>query len=335
MRSVDLQHRTPRGGSLLVVISVIGLLIEPVSAVTVPGGGSTKSDCLVVFEAPGANEPAPPKTPRHVDCIDGDPSCDADGNRNGRCIFDLQVCVNSTAIEGCSPVEVDEVVVAHAIDDGDRRFDPDFQALQQRLDLLGFPDNDAPDLCTISSALTVVLKGPSGSGKMKKNKKRVKLTALGFTGAGFLPDRDRIKFTCRPEGDSIYEPRDLYEGTFDRIRQQVFAQSCATSGCHDSESSQGNLVLLPNAAYSQTVGVSPSNAAAAVDGLLRVTPADPDLSFLYRKIVNDLEPGYGDRMPQTGSSLSSDLTELIRLWIIGDGTLGPAPETGWVVGTDD
>jgi hypothetical protein len=335
MRGADLQRVIVGVGMLVVLIGTVGLSVESISAVTVPGGGSKQSDCLVVFEAPGANTPAPPKAPRHVDCIDGDMSCDADGSRNGRCVVDLQVCVNSTAVEGCSPVKVDAVEVAHAIDDGDRRFDPDFQALQQRLDLLGFPDNDVPDLCTISSALTVVLKGPTGSGKMKKNKKRVKLTALGFAGGGFPQDRDRMKFTCRPEGDAIYEPRDLYEGTFDRIRQQVFAQSCAISACHDSESSQGGLILLPNAAYSQIVGVAPSNPAAAVDGLLRVTAADPDLSFLYRKIADDLEPGYGVRMPQTGAPLSGDLTELIRLWIIGDGTLGPAPETGWVVGTDN
>jgi hypothetical protein len=307
-------------------------LVEAVAVVR--GGGSVRTDCLAVFDAP-ANDPAPPKVPRHVDCVDGDPGCDSDATRDGRCVFDLRVCINSTAVAGCTPSEADAVDIAHAIDNGDRRFDPDFQALQQRVDLLGLPDNDSLDACTLVSSLTVVLEGPSANHRMRASNKKLKMSALGFASGNIANDRDRMKFTCRPEGDAIYEPRDLYEGTFDRIREQVFAQSCALSGCHDSESHTGNMILLPNAAFSQLVGVTPDNAAAAADGLVRVSPGDPDLSFLYRKITDDLEPGYGVRMPQTGPALSADLTELIRLWIIGDAMTGPAPETGWVTGTDE
>ncbi len=307
-------------------------LVEAVAVVR--GGGSVRTDCLAVFDAP-ANDPAPPKVPRHVDCVDGDPSCDGDATRDGRCVFDLRVCINSTAVTGCTPSEADAVDIAHAVDNGDRRFDPDFQALQQRVDLLGFPDNDSLDACTLVSSLTVVLEGPSANHRMRASNTKLKMSALGFASGNIVDDRDRMKFTCRPEGDAIYEPRDLYEGTFDRIREQVFAQSCALSGCHDSESHTGNMILLPNAAFSQLVGVTPDNAAAAADGLARVSPGYPDLSFLYRKITDDLEPGYGVRMPQTGPALSADLTELIRLWIIGDAMTGPAPETGWVTGTDE
>jgi hypothetical protein len=314
---------------------LVCLVTATAHATIVTGGGRKRTDCAVVFDVFGANKPAPPKAPRHTDCTDGDVSCDADGERNGRCVFDLQVCINSTAVEGCTAGETDAVEVAHAVDDGDRRFDPDFQALQQRVDLLGFPDNDAPDACTLQSAITVVLKGPSANGRMRRAKKRLKVTALGFASGKLVDDRDRTKFTCRPEGDGIYEPRDLYDGTFDRIGQQIFGQRCATSGCHDSEGNQGNLILLPNAAFSQIVGVAPDSAAAAADGLLRITPGDADLSFLYRKITNDLLAGYGDEMPASGPALSADLIELIRLWIIGDGILGPAPETGWIVGTDE
>ena len=44
---------------------------------------------------------------------------------------------------------------------------------------------------------------------------------------------------------------------------------------------------------------------------------------------------YGDPMPLASPQLSSDLIELVRLWIIGDMTVGPAPpEDKWVEGTD-
>lgn len=306
----------------------------PALAASVAGGGSKKSDCVAVFEIPGANKPPPPKTPKAVDCIDGDASCDADGLRNGECVFPLQLCINSSALITCTADSADSIVVDHAIDDGsDKRFDVDFQALQLRADGLGLPSS-SPDQCTLSSAITVKLKGPDAGNVMKKDRKKLRVRSSGSTEAGSVSDIDKVKFTCRPEGDGIYLPADVYEGTFDRIRKQIFAQSCAVSSCHDSESHTGELILLPGSAYSNLVGVTPNNTAAAADMLDRVTPGDENASFLYLKLTGSLAPGYGARMPLGGGALDAQLIELVRLWIIGDGVLGPAPENGWVEGTD-
>jgi hypothetical protein len=288
-----------------------------------------------VFDSPSANKPAPPRSPRNVDCVDGDPSCDADQARNARCVFPIRLCVNSTAVAECTPQRTDALTIEHSVDNGDPLFDTQFQALQQRANLLGFPGNTTLDDCTLDSSISVNLKAPrSGVGPWLKRGKRLRLRAQGSaTGRGTI-DFDRMVFTCRPEGTGLYDPRDLYTGTFDRIRQQVFAQRCAVPACHDSNSQQGNLILLPNAAYSQLVGVTPNNPAAAADGLERITPGDPATSFLYRKITFDLLPGYGSGMPLIGPALAPELVEMIRLWIIGDALLGPAPEDGWVPGTD-
>lgn len=305
-----------------------------VDAVIVGGGGSSTTDCMAVFDAPGANHPAPPKTAKNVDCIDGDVSCDADGLRNGECSFTIQVCVNSSAIAGCGADQVTTLVVDHAEDDGDPKFDPDFQALQTRVNALGLP-TDGADECTLTSTIRVPLRVPRSGNVYRKNKKKLSLAAEGDVATKpDVRDKDKMKLTCRPEGDGIYLPTDLYAGTFDRIRQQVFAQSCAISACHDSESAAGGLILLPGAAYSQIVGVTPSNPAAAGAGLQRIYPGDPTLSFLYRKITNDLAVGWGGAMPASGPALSPELIDIIELWILGDGLLGPAPETGWVTGTD-
>jgi len=305
-------------------------------AVTVGGGGSKTTDCMVVLEAPGANKPPAPKTPKHVDCTDGDVSCDVDGLRNAQCVFDLQVCVNSTSasLPYCTPDQTNSVTVSHAVDDGlDPRFDPDFQALQTRVNTLGFPGNDLADDCTASSAITVLLR-PKKGGKFVKNNKKLQLEGLGLVSGKDTKDKDKMKFTCRAEGDAIYLPTDLYSGTFDRIVQEVFVPTCATSSCHDSESQAGGLTLLAGAAYSQLVGVLPSDADVALAGLERVTPGDPDLSYLYRKLVPDLEPGWGVPMPAGQQPIPPEQLELIRLWILGDGVLGPAPQFGWVDGTD-
>ena len=304
-------------------------------AVEVRGGGSKSTDCIAVIDADGANSPAPPKDPRDVDCVDGS-ACDADGLRNARCEFTLRLCVNSTHVVGCTPGRADSLDIEHAIDNGDVRFDTDFQALQQRTSHFGFPDNESTDDCALGSAITVPLRAPSQSGgAYKADKKQLRYTSVGVAGGKNTKDKDKMKFTCRPEGDGIYSPRDLFTGTFDRIGQQVFATSCALSSCHDSESHRANMILLPGAAYSEIVNVTPVTAAAAADGLKRITPGDPSLSLLYVKIhERPLPAGYGSGMPLIGQDVSNQLQEIIRLWIIGDGTTGPAPETGWVDGTD-
>ena len=301
----------------------------------VGGGGSKTSDCVAVFDAAGANSPTPPKAPRNIDCVDGDPSCDADGVRNGRCVFNLTICINSTALADCVPLSTNDVAIDHAVDDGsDPKFDPDFQGLQQRVDLLGFPANTDTDFCTTTSAVTVSLKPPSSGNLYKRASKRVSLTASGSSASRSVSDRDKMKMSCRPEGDGIYLPTDLYTGTFDRIRRQIFAPSCALASCHDSQSAKGGMILYPNVAYSQTVGGTPDNAAAVADGLKRISPGNPAMSFLYRKIAHDLVTGYGADMPLAKPMLSPDQIDLVRRWILGDATLGPTPENGWVAGTD-
>jgi hypothetical protein len=293
----------------------------------VPDGGGGRA-------GPGPTTPAPPTTPTHGDCGDGDGAGDADGERNGEWFFDVQLCANSTILSGCEPYVVESVTIDHAIDDGrDRRFDVDFQALQVRVTSLGLPSASEDD-CTAQSAITVRLRGPDSSSRMKKSVKTLKVTTFGSTAAGPVRDIDKVKFACRPEGDGIYLATDLYDGTFDRIGRQMFATSCATSGCHDSESVAGGLNLLPDSAYANLVGVPPSNVAANTAGLLRVTPGDPSLSFLHRKITGDLQPGFGSSMPLSGPDVPAHLVEIIRLWIIGDGMLGGAPQHGWVAGTD-
>jgi hypothetical protein len=315
--------------AVLAVAASAGLAL----AATVAGGGSPSSDCALVLEVPGANKPALPRAPKAVDCVDGS-DCDSDGLRNGECVFSLQLCVNSSALDACTGDTTSSIVVDHAVDDGmDRRFDTDFQALQTRATGLGLPTS-VPDKCTLSSSITVKLRGPDSSNVMKLNRKILRITTDGTVAAGSAHDVDKMKFTCRPEGNAVYLPIDLYAGTFDRIRKQVFAQTCAVSGCHDSEGNSGNLILLPGAAYSNLVGVTPDNLAAAGDGLKRVTPGDPVMSLLYRKLTGDLPAGYDAAMPKDQPPLDDHLIEIIRLWILGDMTNGQAPATGWVPGTD-
>ena len=84
----------------------------------------------------------------------------------------------------------------------------------------------------------------------------------------------------------------------------------------------GGLNLAAGAAYGNLVGVAAANSAAAAAGALRVAPGDPDHSFLLRKLLGQIAPAEGSRMPLVGTPPSAANLDLIRRWIAAG-----APET--------
>jgi hypothetical protein len=304
---------------------LLAALPSNAAATTVPGGGPASLDCLAVFETPVALAP----NVRQIRCVDGDPSCDADGVINGECKFSVAVCANSPTPASCTVQGVQSMFLQHSDDNGDPLFDPDFQALQSRIDNQIDPPNGAANECTSASNIIVRLKGPFAGNRCRQSSKQLKLsTTSTFQNNHFYTDADTLKLTCRPAADSC-DPASLFNGTFDRIQKQVFNTSCAVSGCHDSQSQTGGMLLEVGASYTQIVGVTPNNVAAQGLGWDRITPNDPEMSFLYHKITGDLGAGLGSRMPLGRPALAANLIEIIRLWIVAG-----APETGWVPGTD-
>ncbi len=325
--------------ALSVLAVVISIHIGAVAwADVTPGGGSSKTDCMVVFNDVAVNQPS--KNPRHIRCTDGDPTCDADATVNGVCEFDIGVCINSTFNpEKCTINGIRELAVRHSIDDpDDSKFDPDFQALQTNIDSIFEADDFDVDDCTASPTKVLVrIQGPTkknGFNVCKKNRKIIRIDAESSPQAGgkFRKDRDKLKLTCDPQFPDGCDPQVLFTGTFDRLQDQIFSQTCAVSGCHDSESfiASGILLLEEGASHGNLVGVQPTNGPAVVEGWLRVDPNNPETSFLERKLNDDFPgPGFGDRMPLNGKKLDSSLRDIVTLWIAAG-----APALGWVPGTD-
>jgi hypothetical protein len=59
----------------------------------VPGGGAGRSDCLAEWRVTTRNV-APTRGSSALDCQDGDPSCDGDGEQDDVCTFNVAVCGN-------------------------------------------------------------------------------------------------------------------------------------------------------------------------------------------------------------------------------------------------
>ena len=318
------------------VLSALLAFAAPAAAVIVGGGGSQSKDCLVVFDA-DAN--FPPANPTQVRCVDGD-TCDADGTVDGICTLRVQVCANSTFNGACTVSGVQQINVEHSFDTAsDPKFDPDFLAVRQtvEMDFNPYPVTTA-NTCSDPVYLHVPIKGPLGNNHCSKGMKKLKLQSVSTFASGSVADNDTLKFYCEPAPTNGCDPQTLYASTFDRIQKQIFNQHCALSGCHDSQSDSGSLLLETGASYNNLVNHVPNKPAAAAAGWLRVNATVPGMSgdletsFLYRKIEHDLpDSSYGPPMPLNRPKLNSTLRNIIRDWI----QAGAPPNTPhlWVPGT--
>lgn len=302
----------------------------PATAIMVGGGGSRKTDCLAVFDAP-ANEPA--RSPRAVRCADGD-ACDADGLVNGRCEFPIAVCANSSADPRCTLAGVHALTVANALDNGDPDFDPEMQAVATRVGFVfDYPEVRA-NHCSAPTAVHVPVVGPLSGGRCRKGTKTMRMVALASTDDGRVrADADRLKLVCLPAPVGC-DARAFFTSTFDRIQTQIFDQSCAVGGCHDSQSVQAELLLERGSSYDNLVDKTPANGDAAALGWHRVTrldaaTGDASTSFLVHKLTGALGPGLGKRMPFNRPKLDDALVDVVRRWVEAG-----APADGWVAGTD-
>ncbi|HEY2387209.1 MAG TPA: hypothetical protein VGK30_09625 [Candidatus Binatia bacterium] len=304
--------------------------VRPAAALVVGGGGSKRTDCLVALDAP-VNDP--PTKPKNIECTDGDSSCDADGVVNGECTFEISLCANSTYdTADCSLAGVQSIAIDHSLDNGDPKFDTEFQAMLNRVGSDINPPTSTPDKCTNPTTIHVSIAGPL-NGVCKRGKKLLKITTLSQLVSGHIyTDKDKVKMTCLPASNPC-NATDIFDGTFERIQTQIFNKSCAVSGCHDSQSHTGNMVLEEGSAYGSLINVTPDNSAAqTADGGIwrRVLPSDPDHSLIVAKI-NGPPKTFGDRMPKDKPKLDQSLINVIELWIAAG---APDAGNGWVPGTD-
>ena len=104
------------------------------------------------------------------------------------------------------------------------------------------------------------------------------------------------------------------EATLSNINETIFVPRCVA--CHTemavSAGGAGGLVLEGAGIHEALVDVQ-SEWAPLLD---RVTPGDPDNSFLMVKILGLQGFGEGDAMPPLGGLLGDDEVDLIRQWIL-------------------
>src|SRR5262245_56599889 len=97
----------PAGACIVVLVLALS---GTAGGVTVAGGGKGSIDYLVELVASGLGFPAGKAVFKGSTCADGDP-CDADGVRNGSCLFMPMICLNQAdpALPNCGPAQVKSI----------------------------------------------------------------------------------------------------------------------------------------------------------------------------------------------------------------------------------
>lgn len=104
-------------------------------------------------------------------------------------------------------------------------------------------------------------------------------------------------------------PPPAFGPNFSEIQTNVFTVSCATAGCHAGAGAPQGLRLDEANSFALLVGVASSEAPS----ILRVSPNDPDNSFLVQKLEGTAS--VGSQMPLNGTPLEQSTIDIIRQWI--------------------
>jgi hypothetical protein len=123
---------------------------------------------------------------------------------------------------------------------------------------------------------------------------------------------------CDEKLSDIAGPSPGLAPTFSSIAQNIFAStdSSGRAACIQCHTNQGRtpaagLILLPEVAYAQLVGV----ASVQKPGAVRVVPGDADDSYMVHKLEGRSDI-VGQRMPRTaGPFLTEGQMLIIRRWI--------------------
>ncbi len=100
--------------------------------------------------------------------------------------------------------------------------------------------------------------------------------------------------------------------TLSDIQRQVFANSCAISGCHLGSGAIMGLNLAEGAAYGSLVGVK----STEVSTLDLVKSGDPENSYLIEKLIGGSRMAAGTlKMPLGREALTDAQIDLVRDWI--------------------
>ena len=164
-------------GLAVVVLSVVAA--RAVAGPNVAGGGPPASDCFVEFDLGAAAFTTHGATTK-VSCTECDPTCDADGKKDGTCVFTFGICPKQSGIASCKASTVlrpIRIAGARAV---------------------GSPVDETGSACATYEATAHTRKRLHGE---RPGRQTIKVKASS-AGKPKLTDQDTIVYTCVPRVDA-------------------------------------------------------------------------------------------------------------------------------------
>jgi len=135
----------------------------------------------------------------------------------------------------------------------------------------------------------------------------VQLLLLALVAAGCAGDGSTLGPDGKPGAEEVESPtKDI---TLTQISEQIFAVSCAVSGCHSGGAPAANMSLEADFVAGEIIDIDSSERPE----LKRIDPGNPDSSYLLMKLRAD-DGILCCQMPPVGT-LTDEQIEMIREWI--------------------
>ena len=168
---------------------------------------------------------------------------------------------------------------------------------------------------------------------------KVRALAMLIAGSSLLgsactpPDsRETSPAEITPQGDDMPDPTTAGDPLVDppgfrALFEGYINPQCAQEACHGGPRGIAGLRLVElEEAYTQLIDQPPTNAPSSEMGLRRVTPGAPEMSLLWRKLIDPESilnaQGWGAAMPMSGGLAPGEQTRAaILAWIEGGAPL--------------
>jgi OmcA/MtrC family decaheme c-type cytochrome len=236
-------------------VLVLGVSLSAWPA-TLAGGGSKRTDCLVEVVSNGLGYPGGAAVLTGATCADGD-VCDADGRRDGVCLFTPMVCLNAAdpALPKCTPpAEVSKITFKGKL--GKSSFDT--SGLDRAVAALALPA--CASSCSPPAEIAVPVGGPNKKGELVST--TAKITVKAKTSKG--KDKDELGFTCLPG----FGP-----GATATTSTTTTTSAAATTTSPGATTSTTLPLGTPGAGLSATITAATIDAGGHVSVTLRLTDA--------------------------------------------------------------
>ena len=146
----------------------------------------------------------------------------------------------------------------------------------------------------------------------------------GFRQALELAFLTQLLIGCDGGDGTGLPPAGPLVASFSSIQANVFTPNCAVTGCHFGANAPQQLRLDEASSYGLLVGV----ASKEESGILRVSPGDPDNSYLVQKLEGTASSG--QQMPLDAPPLPQSALDVIRQWI-SDGAVDDRQSSGGAI----